>query len=714
MKLRKRSNRGPALMVRNVVSLGVIASLAACSKNPADSIQIDADDIAGVVTSSNGPEAGVWVIAEAEGLATKFIRSVVTDDQGRYVIPDLPAASYQVWVRGYGLADSAKTATKPGERVNITATVAPDEATAAKVYPAAHWYAMMKIPEASELPADVLPGGVDQYLGIVKNQACVGCHQLGGLATRTIPKELGTFTDSKEAWLRRIQSGQAGADMMRWTAGRAGMVPIKYMAEWTDRIAAGETPATKPERPTGIERNAVITVWDWSSPTAYMHDLISTDRRNPTVNPYGPLYGSPELSTDDYPILDPVKNVATTFKAPVRDADTPSEYDRLSNAAPSPYWGDEKIWNSKTNNHNPMLDEKGRVWYTARFRKEQNPDFCRKGSNHPSAKLFPLERNSRQITVYEPDTGKHTYIDTCYGTHHLSFSEDGTNTAWTSGGGQVLGWFNRKIWEETGDVQKAQGWTALIVDTNGNGKRDAYVEPDKPLNPKLDKRLPQANYSVSVNPVDGTIWGTIIQNFHPGSIVRIDPGSNPPETALTEIYDIPSPGFAPRGADIDRNGVMWVSLGSGHLGEFDRRKCKGPLNGPKAMGGQCPEGWTLHPLPGPAFSNHPGFSVESSYYTWVDQHDTVGLGANVPVVTGNLMDGLHLLVKGEMVTLTVPYPLGFYAKGVDGRIDDANAGWKGRGLWSSSGSRTPQHVETGKGSKPLAVHFQVRPDPLAH
>ncbi len=457
MKIRMHNNRRSVLTARNLLSISVVAALAACSKNPADSIQIDADDIAGVVTSSTGPEAGVWVIAEAEGLPTKFIRSVVTDDAGRYVIPDLPAASYQVWVRGYGLADSAKTATKPGERVNITSTVAPDEATAAKIYPAAHWYAMMKIPEASELSAEILPGGVDQYLGIVKNQACVGCHQLGGLATRTLPKELGTFADSKEAWLRRIQSGQAGADMMRWTAGRAGMVPIKYLAEWTDRVAAGETPATKPERPTGIERNAVITVRDWSSPTAYMHDLISTDRRNPTVNPYGPLYGSPELSTDDYPILDPVKNVATIFKAPVRDADTPSEYDRLSNAAPSPYWGDEKIWNSKTNNHNPMLDEKGRVWYTARFRKEENPDFCLKGSNHPSAKLFPLERNSRQITVYEPDTGKYTYIDTCYGTHHLSFSEDGTNTAWTSGGGQVLGWFNRKIWEETGDVAEGTG-----------------------------------------------------------------------------------------------------------------------------------------------------------------------------------------------------------------------------------------------------------------
>jgi hypothetical protein len=692
-------------------AVAVIAGLGGCAKDPAESIPMDSDDIAGVVTGSKGPEAGVWVIAEAEGLPTRFIRSVVTDDAGRYLIPDLPAASYRVWVRGYGLVDSAKVAARPGQRVSIEATPSPDAATAAKVYPAAHWYAMMKIPAASEL-AGVVPGGVDQYLGQMKNLACVGCHQMGNLATRTIPKEIGTFADSQQAWIRRINSGQAGADMMARTA-RLGLVPIKYLADWTDRIAAGELPATQPERPKGVERNAVITVWDWSRANVYLHDLISTDRRNPTVNAHGPLFGSPELSTDDFPILDPIKNVETVFKAPVRDADTPAE-DRNPNAAPSPYWGDELIWNSKANNHNAMLDEKGRVWYAARVRREQNPAFCRKGSNHPSARAFPLERNLRQLSIYEPVSGKYTFIDTCYGTHHVTFSEDGTNTAFTSGGGQVLGWFNRRIFDETGDVEKAQGWTALILDTNGNGKRDAYVDPDQPLNPRLDKRLPQANYSVSVNPVDGSVWGAIYGGTHPGSIIRVALGSNPPETALTETYNVAAPGFAPRGADIDRNGVMWVSLGSGHLGEFDRRKCKGPLNGPKATGDHCPEGWTLHPLPGPAFANHPGFSVESSYYTWVDQFDTAGLGANVPIATGNLADGLHALVNGQMVTLTVPYPMGFYAKGLDGRIDDANTGWKGRGLWSASGMRTPAHLEGGKGSKPLAVHFQIRPDPLAH
>ncbi len=176
---------------------------------------------------------------------------------------------------------------------------------------------------------------------------------------------------------------------------------------------------------------------------------------------------------------------------------------------------------------------------------------------------------------------------------------------------------------------------------------------------------------------------------------------------------MPLPGFGVRGADIDRNGVIWVSLGSGHLGQFDRRKCTAPLNGPGATGDHCPEGWTFHDLPGPGFAELPGFSVESSYYTWVDQHNTLGLGANVPMATGNLFDGVHALVEGEFVTLRIPYPLGFYTKGFEGRIDDPDAGWKGRGLWVPSGDRTPWLKEGGQGTRPLVVHFQLRPDPLA-
>src|SRR5688572_30821105 len=219
-------------------------------------------------------------------------------------------------------------------------------------------------------------------------------------------------------------------------------------------------------------------------------------------------------------------------------------------------------------------------------------------------------------------------------------------------------------------------------------------------------------YAVSPSPVDGSIWGSVGVFSGTPAVVRLDPGSNPPETALAEIYHVPRPGFGIRGADIDRQGVVWASLASGHLASFDRRKCKGPLNGPQATGDHCPEGWSFHQYPGPGFQGIGENSAESSYYTWVDQHNTFGLGEDVPMSTANLMDGLVALKDSRMISLRVPYPLGFYAKGFDGRIDDPNAGWKGRGLWTTSGDRTPRLMEGGKGSKPRAVHFQIRPDPL--
>jgi len=215
------------------------------------------------------------------------------------------------------------------------------------------------------------------------------------------------------------------------------------------------------------------------------------------------------------------------------------------------------------------------------------------------------------------------------------------------------------------------------------------------------------------------VWGSVLG--FPGGIVRLNPGSNPPETALAEYYEVPynnpkAPvsGFSPRGMDVDQNSVAWVALGSGHLASFDRRKCKGPLNGPTATGQHCPEGWTLYPTPGPNFANvKDSGSADSHYYDWVDQFDTLGLGKNTPIVTGNSSESLIALANGKFVVMRVPYPLGFFAKGMDGRIDDPKAGWKGKGVWTTWGTRTPFHSETGKGTMAKVVHFQVRPNPLA-
>jgi hypothetical protein len=684
-------------------------------------IRIDDNDLGGVVSSANGPEAGVWVIAETADLPTRFARIVVTDDQGRYVLPDLPKANYSVWVRGYGLVDAPKVQSTPGKILNLTAVPALNGMAAAQYYPAIYWYSMLKIPDASEFGGKSnIPEKVTQsdWLTVVKNRSCIGCHQLGQLSTRTIPAALGDFKSSEEAWLRRVQSGQAANFMLNPLTQQLGGAPFKYFGDWTDRIARGALPHSKPTRPQGVERNIVVTTWEWGEAKKYLHDLISSDRRYPTVNAYGKLYGSPEYATDVMPILDPRTHTVTTFTMPVRDADTPEALGPGHAAlakpmAPSPYWGDEKIWDSKANNHNGMFDRQGRVWFAATVRGPNNPDFCKQGSDHPSARLFPLERTNRALTRLDPKTMQYTFVDTCFQTHHLQFGYDTNDTLWTSGGGPVIGWLNTRMFDETGDAAKSQGWTAFILDTNGNGKRDDYVEPDQPLDPTRDRRIAGGFYAVMPSPVDGSIWGTVGVFAGTAAVVRLVPGPNPPATALAEIYNVPKPYFGIRGGDIDKQGVVWVSMGSGHLGSFDRRKCKGPLNGPTATGDHCPEGWTFYQYPGPGFQGIGDNSAESSYYTWVDQHNTFGLGEDVPMSTANLNDGLVALKDGKMILLRVPYPLGFYAKGFDGRIDDTNAGWKGRGLWTTSGDRAPWLMEGGKGKKPIAVHFQLRPDPLA-
>ncbi len=120
-------------------------------------------------------------------------------------------------------------------------------------------------------------------------------------------------------------------------------------------------------------------------------------------------------------------------------------------------------------------------------------------------------------------------------------------------------------------------------------------------------------------------------------------------------------------------------------------------------------------MPGPQFENiKESGSADTAYYDWVDQFDTLGLGKNVPIATGSGSDSLLPVVNGKFVVMRIPYPLGFYTKGLDGRIDDPNAGWKGRGVWTTLGSRVPFHMETGKGTLPKVAHFQVRPDPLAN
>src|SRR5439155_1401298 len=304
---------------------------------------------------------------------------------------------------------------------------------------------MLKIPDADQFGGKSnIPANITQsdWLTVVKNRSCVGCHQLGQLSTRTIPASLGQFESGEKAWIRRVQSGQAAPLMLNPLTQVLGGVPFKYFGDWTDRVAKGELPHSKPPRPQGVERDIVVTPWEWGAPKKYLHDLIASDRRYPTVNAYGKLYGSPEYATDDYPILDPKTHTVTTFRAPVRDADTPEALGPGHAAiekpmAPSPYWGEEKLWDTKASNHNGMFDE-------------------------------------------------------------------------------------------TGDAARSQGWTAFVLDTNGNGKRDDYVEPDQPVDPTKDKRIAGGFYAVMPSPVDGSIWGSVAAFGGTAAVVRVAPGPNPP------------------------------------------------------------------------------------------------------------------------------------------------------------------------------------------
>ena len=727
------------LLSAGLASLLAFPATSQDSANAADTIQVDPDDIGGVVIGPDGPEAGVWVIAETTDLPTTYRKIVVTDDAGRFLIPDLPDANYRVWVRGYGLADSEPRPASPGEHIPLTAVAAPSEEVAAEIYPASYWYSLIEVPAADEFP-----GTGEQGNGIspsMRTQAdwiymmkahCNLCHQIGTLATREIPESLGSFASTHDAWLRRVQSGQNGAAMVRGMAA-FGSRGYEMFADWTDRIAAGELPPAPP-RPAGLERNLVLTLWEWGGETAFIHDEIATDKRDPTVNANGAIYGT-DFHNDALHVLDPLDHTTSTVPVSVRVPFEPVDNGLLTynQFAPSPYWGEERLWTNIAHPHNPMMGADGRVWMTASVHDGRNPDFCRRGSDHPSARAYPLEGPSAMhAQVFDPASGEHRLIDTCFSTHHLQFAEDEDDTLYFSSGGDVIGWINTRIFDETGDPARAQGWCALIVDHNGDGMIGEYTEPDEPLNPDLDWRVNPGSYGLAVNPVDRTIWfaapgiGTMrpAEDGIPGRIVRLDVGDNPPVTCRTEVYEPPFDAsgsrdigaFTPRGVDVDRNGVIWTALaGSGHLASFDRNKCD-VLVGPDATGQHCPEGWTLYQTPGPAFDGAPASTnSDFHYYNWVDQFNTLGLGENVPIANGTGSDSLLALLPetGEWLKLRVPYPLGFYSRGMDGRIDDPSAGWKGRAVYADYGQNAVWHIEGGRGTRSSLVKFQLRPEPLA-
>ena len=573
-------------------------------------------DLRGVVRSPDGPEAGVWVIAETEELDTLFRKIVVTGDDGRFLVPDLPDAAYRVWVRGYGLVDSEPVSARPGETVTLDAAPAATPQEAAAVYPANYWYSLLEVPSPDQFPGTGPDGnGISPALRSqaawvdITKQGCQLCHQMGNRFTFDI-SHLDGFDSSVEAWDHRVTFGQRGAQMSGVLNRFGRERGLAMFADWSDRIAAGEVPEAPP-RPEGVERNLVLTMWEWAGETSYVHDEITTDKRQPTINADGLVYGV-SITEDTLVVTDTARHESIEIPIPLREPTemVPSMFPTAPGFEPSPYWGDEIIFNAPANPHNPMMDAQGRVWLTSTIRRRANPDWCREGSGHPSARYFPVERSGRQISVYDPATETFTLIDSCYGTHHLQFAEDESDTLWFSGDPNVVGWLDTQMYDETGNEQASQGWCPTVIDTNGDGRiTRPWNEPGEDIDPARDTRLAGFAYGIIANPVDDSAWIARTGPF-PGRLVRLDRGDNPPETCIAEVYEPPSienpdvdaaqTGHAPRGVDVDRNGVIWTALsGSGHMASFDRGKCR-VLNGPEATGQHCPEGWTLYPYAGTA------------------------------------------------------------------------------------------------------------------
>jgi hypothetical protein len=724
----------------------VMAGASVPSSFAADTVKMDGDDIGGVVNSAKGPEAGVWVIAETSELPTRYIKIVVTDDQGRYVIPDLPKAKYKVWVRGYGLVDSDPVEAQVGSTQNLTAKIAPSAKDAAEYYPAAYWYSLLQPPAPTDFPGTgakgngISPMMVTQqhWLENMKEQ-CMFCHQLGDKTTRTILAP----GNSVEAWSDRIQMARADGDTAIGDNGKSlsGQMQnnmahfgkergLKMYADWTDKIAGGALPPVPP-RPEGIERNVVLTIEDWGQ-GHFIHDQASSDRRDPHVNANGPIYGMGTL-TGTLEVLDPTTHKVSTIDVPGVDG---AKHDQTAGV------------------HADELDSKGRVWMPSIYREGPEPAWCSDGST-PSSKLFPLSgpmyKQASILPVYDPETKAVTVIPMCTGGNHSGFTWNKTDPVfYMSGDTQVVSWINTKVWDETHDAKKATGWCPMVLDTNGDGKitqdRTQWNPPTFTLQgdigetgggnsqeatkaaagegPKIDPTkdtvLSTYLYGMAVAP-DGSAWLAGYVPYVPSGIVHLIPGNNPPETCITEFYQPPKlpngkyAAFGVRGVGVDeKSGIAWAAFSSGQIGRFDRNKCK-VLNGPTATGEQCPEGWTFWDLPSPKL-DHTEATSDFAYSEWPDYFDVMGLGKDAhffPAINSDSVLAMKDSEPGKFLTFRVPYPMGFYTRGMDFRINSDKDGWKGREMTSTYSSSTLWHQEGGEGENSKLVTFQLRPNPLA-
>lgn len=685
-------------------------------------VPIAADAISGVVGGGQGPEAGVWVIAETTDLPTRLIKIVVTDDRGRYLLPELPHASYKLWTRGYGLVDSPKVDARPGMRVSLTSVTAPTRKAAAQYYPANYWHAMMRMPSAAEFPGS--PGGSGGIGPAMKTRqhwlsnakSCMICHQVGNPTMRE-PADISAETWELRAGMARPPGdpamgllGGGYANVMTLTMRQFGPRGLQMYSAWSDNIAKGELPAQSPPRPVGIERNAVLTIWDWGDKT-FIHDLIATDPLAVQVGGNGPIYGA-ESNAGRFVIADPAANTARSIDIP----------DGLTH---------------------PMLvtmDRKGRIWfptYGRAFLKEDVnqdlapkphcPDEWREGSR----KGFVSSPRIEHMRMFDPATDKLITLPTCLATSKAQVASDPQDTLFFTSD-SVVTWINTRVWDDSHDPVRSQGWCPVILNTAGhnpdpllgltNGTLDQgqWNILGKPGIASKNTRIAgQFVFRARRNPVDDSIWITAYRGL-PGGIIRIERGKNPPYSCTSEYFEPPRDNaldyraYGPMNLDFDSKGAVWVAFLSGNLGRFDPRLCK-VRRGPGATGQHCAEGWSFHDIPGPRFvgTNDP---ADFNYGLLVDKFNVFGTGRDAALLAGGNSDSLVVSSPGQGViaVIRVPYPMGFYARELSGRIDDPAKGWKGRAVWGSFNTIPVWHQEGGEDHSPGLVRFQLRPTPLDH
>ena len=377
-------------------------------------------------------------------------------------------------------------------------------------------------------------------------------------------------------------------------------------ADWTDRIAAGEVPPAPP-RPQGIERNVVITEWDWADPKAYLHDVVSTDRRNPTLNANGPIYGVARAERR-LPAGARSGDATRSSQVPltVRDPNTPPT--PPADAAAVAVLGRRGDLDEQEQRPQPDA-RRARAASGSRRRSGRRtiPTFCKAGSSHPSAKLFPMQRvrpPARDVRPEDEEAHAHQHLlrhappDVRRGREQHAVDER------RRAGGRLA---------QHEDVRR----DAATKRSRRAGRRSSSTPTATASATRTSSRISRSIrrrtsasaarfYAVAPAP-DGSVWGSVLG--FPGRDrparrrARIRPRRRSPKSTSRRSNNPKAPvqGFSPRGMDVDRNGVVWAALASGHLASFDRRKCKGPLNGPTATGQHCPEGWTLYTEPLPQF-----------------------------------------------------------------------------------------------------------------